>query len=150
MRPAHSRVGTILVLSLVASLILGAVAADAGAKSLRRDAMLELMNAKREARGIAPLDVNPHIGHYSHHHSGVMARKGYLFHTENLANRLKGLHWSIAGENVGSGADVEVLFSAFMASAPHRKNIVRAKFHHVGIGIVRRQGLLWVTMVFYG
>lgn len=149
MKRAQSRIGALVALSLVVSLVLGAIAAEAGAKSLRRDQMLDLVNAKREARGIAALDVSP-IKKYSRHHSGVMARKGFIFHTENLANQLKGMHWSIAGENVGSGSTVDVLFKAFMDSAPHRKNILRKSFEHVGIGIVRSHGSLWVTMVFYG
>jgi uncharacterized protein YkwD len=149
-RRTLSRIGTVVVVSLVASLVLGAVAAEAGAKSLRRDQMLELMNEKREARGIAPLDGSPRLRQYSRHHSVVMARRGYLFHTHNLANKLRGVQWSIAGENVGSGGDVDTLFKAFMDSAPHRKNILRKSFRHVGIGFVQRHGSLWVTMVFYG
>jgi uncharacterized protein YkwD len=139
-----------VVLSLVASLLLGSLASEAGAKSLRRDQMLDLMNAKREARGIAPLDVSNHFGHSSRHHSNAMAHRGYIFHTKNLANLFKGMQWSIAGENVGEGGDVDSLFKAFMDSVPHRKNILRKSFHHVGIGIVQRHGSLWVTMVFYG
>lgn len=149
MKRALSRTGTIVVLSLIASLVLGATAGEAGATT-RRVQMLDLMNAKREARGIATLEGSPRVRRYSHHHSRVMARKGFIFHTQNLANKLKGMHWSIAGENVGSGGDVDSLFKAFMASAPHRKNILRASFRRVGIGIVQRHGSLWVTMVFYG
>ena len=165
MQRTLSRTGTIVMLALVACLVLGVAAvdagaetsanvgntaSDAGAKITRRAQMLELINAKRDARGIAKLDASPRVRRYSHHHSRVMAHRGYLFHTASLAKQLKGIHWSIAGENVGSGGDVDVLFDAFMDSAPHRKNILRASFRRVGIGIVQRDGSLWVTMVFYG
>jgi uncharacterized protein YkwD len=155
------------MLAVVASLVLGATAvdayaetsadagaktsaADASAKTSRRAQMFELINAERQDRGIAALDASARVRRYSHHHSRVMAHRGYLFHTASLAKQLKGIHWSIAGENVGSGGDVDVLFDAFMDSAPHRKNILRASFRRVGIGIVERDGSLWVTMVFYG
>jgi uncharacterized protein YkwD len=162
-----SRTGSIVLLALVACLVLGATAVDAGAetsanagaktasadtgtKTSRRAQMLELINAEREARGIATLDASPRVRRYAHHHSRAMARRGYLFHTASLAKQLQGIHWSIAGENVGSGGELDVLFDAFMDSTPHRKNILRASFHRVGIGIVERHGSLWVTMVFYG
>jgi uncharacterized protein YkwD len=148
-RRGLTRVGTIVILALVVSLTLGAMP-QAGAKTTRREHLLELINAKREAKGVDALRVSPHIATYSRHHSGAMARRGYLFHTANLANQLESVHWSIAGENVGSGGDLDALFDAFMASAPHRKNILRASFDRVGLGIVQRHGDLWVTMVFYG
>jgi uncharacterized protein YkwD len=148
-RRGLKRVGTILILALVASLMLGAMP-QAGAKTTRREHLLELMNAKREAKGVAPLLASPHIASYSRHHSNAMANRGYIFHTANLANELEDVNWSIAGENVGSGGDLDALFDAFMASAPHRKNILRTSFHRVGLGIVQRDGDLWVTMVFYG
>jgi uncharacterized protein YkwD len=39
--------------------------------------------------------------------------------------------------------------AAFMASAPHRANILHSTFHHVAIGAVRVDGALWVTVFFY-
>jgi uncharacterized protein YkwD len=79
-----------------------------------------------------------------------MAKRGYIYHTRSLASRLRSVRWSIAGENVGAGGDTDSLFQAFMQSAPHRRNILRGSFSHVGIGMVRRGDYLWVTMVFYG
>jgi uncharacterized protein YkwD len=39
--------------------------------------------------------------------------------------------------------------AAFMASAPHRANILHRTFRHVAIGAVRVDGALWVTVFFY-
>jgi len=44
-------------------------------------------------------------------------------------------------------ADIE---SAFMASLPHRQNILNKTFRHVAIGAVRVDGVLWVTVFFWG
>ena len=37
-----------------------------------------------------------------------------------------------------------------MASKVHRENILRSSFDHTAIGMVRRNGSLWVTVIFYG
>jgi uncharacterized protein YkwD len=146
-----TRIGTVLALSLVATLVLGAMAPNAGARTLRRNQMLELMNTKRENKHVTDLHISSRLSRYARQHSRQMAKRGYIFHTRSLASRLRSVRWSIAGENVGAGGgDVSSLFQAFMDSAPHRRNILRRSFKHVGIGMVRRGGYLWVTMDFYG
>jgi uncharacterized protein YkwD len=145
-----TRIGTVLALSLVATLVLGAMAPNAGARTLRRTHMLELMNAKRDNRHVVDLDLSPRLSRYARAHSRKMAKRDYIYHTRSLASRLRSVRWSIAGENVGAGGDTDSLFQAFMQSAPHRRNILRGSFSHVGIGMVRRGSYLWVTMVFYG
>jgi uncharacterized protein YkwD len=150
MRRATTRISTVLALALVATLVLGALAPNAGARTLRRDQMLELMNAKRHHKHVVDLDLSPSLSRYARVHSRQMARRGYIYHTRSLAGRLRSVRWSIAGENVGAGGDVSSVFQAFMDSAPHRRNILRRSFRHVGIGMVRRGDYLWVTTIFYG
>ena len=145
-----TRIGAILALSLVATLVLGAVAPNAGAQTLRRDHMLQLMNEKREGRNVRDLSLSAKLSRYAKSHSRHMAKRGYIYHTKSLSSKLRTVRWSIAGENVGAGGDVTSLFRAFMDSAPHRRNILRGSFDHVGIGMVRGGDYLWVTMVFYG
>jgi uncharacterized protein YkwD len=79
-----------------------------------------------------------------------MAQAGYLFHTEDLTAKLKGVDWSIGGENVGVGSDLDGLQDAFMRSKPHRRNILGSRFEHVAIGIVQTDDSFWVTVIFYG
>ncbi len=43
-----------------------------------------------------------------------------------------------------------VIQRAFMASPPHRGNILNRSFRQVAIGAVRVDGMLWVTVFFYG
>jgi uncharacterized protein YkwD len=85
-------------------------------------------------------------------HSDWMARTGHLRHTTDpAAAYLKGMSWHCWGENIavsgGSAADVE---KAFMASPEHRANILNSCFRHVAIGATRVDGVLWVTVFFYG
>jgi uncharacterized protein YkwD len=82
----------------------------------------------------------------------LMARRKSLFHTPNVARYLHGRHWNWWGENVGYSysSDLGSLERAFMRSAPHRHNILSGAYHRVGIGVQRRDGRVWVTLVFYG
>jgi uncharacterized protein YkwD len=79
-----------------------------------------------------------------------MADAGYLFHSEDLAAELEGLDWSMGGENVGVGSSLTDLQDAFMHSKDHRKNILNKVFDHAAVGVVKSDGSLWVTVIFYG
>jgi uncharacterized protein YkwD len=83
-------------------------------------------------------------------HSARMASSGGIYHNPNLAQNANRLRWSILGENVGVGNSVESLHEAFMDSPPHRENVMRSRFRRVGVGILERDGRLWVTVVFLG
>ncbi len=145
------RIAAILVLSLVATLAVSAAAPTASGFTLPRIRMLQLINARRRAAGEQPLQMMTRLVTAARSHSRYMAERGYIFHTANLAVRLQGLNWRIAGENVGAGGTTVLqMFWAFWRSAPHRHNMMLAGFRHVGIGMVRSRGYLWVTMEFYG
>jgi uncharacterized protein YkwD len=81
-----------------------------------------------------------------------MARSGYIFHSTEgqLRRALGGYDWSFGGENVGVGGSLESLQDAFMASRPHRQNILRRAYERIAVGIVRADGRIWVTVIFYG
>jgi uncharacterized protein YkwD len=79
-----------------------------------------------------------------------MADAGYLYHSEDLTDVLDGVDWSMGGENVGVSSTLDDLQAAFMASKPHRKNILQEGFDHVALGVVKSDGNLWVTVIFYG
>jgi uncharacterized protein YkwD len=79
-----------------------------------------------------------------------MADAGELFHTGDLAAKLRGLRWSVGGENVGVAPSLDDLQDAFMASKPHRSNILREGYDHTAIGVVQSDGNFWVTVIFYG
>lgn len=142
-----------VVLLLVLPLLLSGVATDharAGAVARNRDRMLQLTNDVRADRSRDVLELDSQLSRYALRHSRAMAEAGYLFHTDDLAARLKGRDWSIGGENVGMGSSLGDLLAAFMDSRPHRKNILRRSFDHAAIGVVKSDGNLWVTVIFYG
>lgn len=145
----RKRVAAALLLS-AALLAQGAFGPSAVASSRRRDRMVSLTNADRTERGRDALDLDAELSRYAKKHSRAMVDAGYLFHTEHLASKLKGVDWSIGGENVGVGSDLEELQDAFMRSKPHRRNILRKGFEHIAIGIVSADDRFWVTVIFYG
>ena len=146
------RVGTgaLLVVLLTGILLAGTTAVEAQDKATRREQMLELINRARAARDLPRLSLSPSLSKTAKRHSAEMAARGSIFHSRDLRAILAPYDWSVGGENVGAGFSVEGLHEAFMDSAPHRENVLRASFRHVGIGFVRADGALWVTLIFYG
>lgn len=142
-------IGFVLVLALLAP----GIATDharAAASESRTDQMLALTNEARATHGKAALGLNAKLSRYATRHSRQMANAGTLFHTEDLADKLSGLDWSMGGENVGVGPSLTDLQEAFMGSKTHRRNILRNGYDHAAIGVVKSDGNLWVTVIFYG
>jgi uncharacterized protein YkwD len=140
------------VLLLVTALSLGALApSQAGAVQTRREQMLELINKARHNRGISRLSFDRDLNHFAKKHSREMERKDKLFHSDGVYRYLP-RSWRTWGENVGVGVSVRGLHEAFMDSDGHRHNVLNRGFDRVGIGFVRSpgEGILWVTVVFYG
>jgi uncharacterized protein YkwD len=119
---------SLLVAALVAvSLILVGVApASATTSREARMASPDLMSAARA-------------------HTTSMAGSRTLFHTASFSSLCC---WEAVAENVGYGFSVRGLHRQLMRSAPHRANILNPRMRQVGVGIVERNGALWVTEVF--
>ncbi|HXF74080.1 MAG TPA: CAP domain-containing protein [Actinomycetota bacterium] len=153
MRTTRSRrvgTGALLVVLLSGVLLVAAAPGQAQDKATRREQMLELINRARASRDLPKLSLSPSLSKKAKRHSAEMAARGSIFHTEDLRAVLAPYDWSVGGENVGAGFSVEGLHDAFMDSPPHRENVLRASFRRVGIGFVRADGALWVTVIFYG
>jgi uncharacterized protein YkwD len=142
-----------VAIALLIVLLAQGVSADRASGSTdhrRRAHMLSLTNDDRAQYDKAALRLNAMLSRYAKHHSRQMATKGYLFHTADLNSKLKGLDWSIGGENVGVGSTLDGLEVSFMRSTPHRRNILRAAFDHAAVGVIHSNGSYWVTVIFYG
>lgn len=76
-----------------------------------------------------------------------MASTRKLSHNPNYSEQV--CCWSSVGENVGVGSSVAAVQRAFMASSPHRANILSGTFREVGIGVSRgSDGRYYVDEVF--
>ena len=115
-----------------------------------RSQMVQLTNDDRTDKDRSALELDLQLSRYARKHSQDMADAGEIFHTADLAAKLKGKNWSAGGENVGMAQNLPDLEAAFMTSTPHRRNILNREFDHVAIGVVESDGNFWVTVIFYG
>ena len=77
-------------------------------------------------------------------HAAGMASRHSLYHTTLTL----GPGQCGKGENVGYGNSVGQVERAFMNSPKHRANILNGKYDHVGIGVIRSGGQVWVVQLF--
>jgi uncharacterized protein YkwD len=146
------RAKTTLIGVVLAALLAAAVPETAVASSPRemRRTMLSLTNSARRNNGLRPLDLNWRLSKSAIRHSRRMASRHTVFHTANLYRLVRRWHPSVWGENVGMAGTVRRVHRLFMRSSSHRGNILRGGYGKAGIGIVRRGGRTWATVMFYG
>ena len=138
-----------LMLSIV--LIVGFMAPkQAEATTSAERAMASLINRSRHSYGRANLILNESLSNYARRHSATMAAQNRLFHNPYLRSWLRNWSYRILGENVGYGPSITTLHTAFMRSTAHRANILNSRYRHVGVGVVSKNGRLWVTVIFRG
>lgn len=138
----------LLSLLLTAAFAAGAAlvgSAPAEATTTREARMLEKINYARASHGLRPLRLSADLSAAARTHSTSMANSSLLFHTPTLTSLCC---WRAIAENVGYGSSVWDVHRALMHSAPHRANILDSRMRQVGIGIIVRNGNLWVTEIF--
>lgn len=79
-------------------------------------------------------------------HAEDMADQNRLHHNSRLPDQVE--DWESLGENVGRGDSVDDIHRAFMESPTHRAEILSTRSTQVGVGVVEREGVLWVVQVF--
>jgi hypothetical protein len=129
--------------ALFGPLAVGAAAADVPAETR----FLELINAERTSRGLNALALRPEVVPVARAWTASMVSTQVLSHNPSLASQMPS-DWTTIGENVGFGADVDSLHTAFMNSTGHRANIL-GDYHQAGVGVDRdARGRMWVTVNF--
>jgi len=119
----------IAILTLAGTLASSAVAAP------RQQSLLQAVNEVRAAHHLSPLRVNPTLARFAQRHSITMARTHVFAHALPLrfpiASRVIGedLAW-IPGDRPAA------VVAAWMASPPHRANLLSPQFRRIGIGDV--------------
>jgi uncharacterized protein YkwD len=119
------------------------------AVALVHSATLCLLNNERTARGLPKLRSQPTLRSIATRYAGLMVSQGFFDHVSpggsTLGSRIassgytrSSISWS-AGENIGWGSGVEAtaanMVHAWMASPPHRANILDRQFREIGIGV---------------
>lgn len=104
-------------------------------------------NQERTSRGIAALKDDPRIDTVARRHSDQMASDETVYHNSNLQNEIP--PYEYAGENVGMGPDCQSVHDAFMGSPGHKENMLDRDYQRVGVGVTRRDDLIYVTVDFF-
>lgn len=128
-----------------------ASAGPAGASVRPRQRLLALINEVRERRDVRPVRLAPRASRLAGRHSERMARAG-MVSPSGINYRYD--EW---GENVSCGRSIRQAHAKLMEVAEARRNIIRARFHRVGLGIATSRPKLrvchragfWVTEVFF-
>lgn len=123
-------------------------------------AAVEALNVERAAHGLKPLKSDDKLAALAVAHAQDMVLRKFFAHTTpdgvTLRQRLiKGGFPSnyIAGENIQMNSQpehktVQVAVEWLMNSPPHRKNILKPSFNHVGVGVVKSRYRYTLVMDF--
>ncbi|HJR44772.1 MAG TPA: CAP domain-containing protein [Actinomycetota bacterium] len=141
-----------LITASIATLLLatlfpaGTASAACYSNSRSEKRFARLINRARTSQPNLTLD--PELSKAAKVHTGEMVRSNTLHHTSSDALRRRVTNWTTLGENVGVGSAVGSLHDAFMNSTAHRANILRNEYRYVGVGVTKKDGRMWVTVIF--
>src|SRR5438309_11760956 len=131
------------LISTVILLVPVAAAADSGTEGQ----FVSDTNSARASHGLARYSVAGDMVSVARRWAAHMAAHHELAHNPSFTSQV--CCWSHVGENVGVGPSVSAIQRAFMASSPHRANILNSDYTQVGIGTARgTDGKLYVDELF--
>lgn len=122
------------------------------------DTVFLLTNRERARASLTPVRRNAELARAAQLQAEQMAAAGKLAHEipgsrfPTLVSRLKvvGYQYRAVGENVAEGyTSGAALMAGWMTSAPHRANILSARFTETGVGMARsKTGRTYTAQVF--
>lgn len=116
--------------------------------------LLAMINAARNAEGLAALARHDVLSKLAHEHAASMAEAQRLAHDTGRGSAVEraeraGVVVTALGENVAHAMDVKAAHRTLWASPSHRGNLLDPRFDHAGIGAaLDSDGTLWVAEVF--
>jgi uncharacterized protein YkwD len=113
---------------------------------------------RRTTESASKLAKEAAVARVAREYSQEMKRDGFFSHTapdgKRLESRLReaGIQFSSAGENLAkvtnSSDPASYAHTLLMQHEEHRKNILDAKYHFLGIGAARDGETVWITQIF--
>jgi cysteine-rich secretory family protein len=141
----------ILMLSALLVLLGGAAAVAQQFDEQAEREFVQLMNQERARAGRSSLKVEDRLTQAARAHSQSMAQAKQLSHQlagePKLSKRLAAtnLRFNDDAENVAYDYSVQAAHDGLMKSPGHRANILNPQYNTVGVGVVRRGEVYWVT-----
>ena len=113
--------------------------------------LVQLINEVRADYGLAPLREDARLKAVARSHTKLMVSENTLSHQlpgENVFGKrlqLSGVYFYAAGETAAFNSTADAAQESFLHSPPHRRIILDPRYDAVGIGVVARDGMVWVT-----
>jgi uncharacterized protein YkwD len=153
MKRPQRGLATGLAAVLVGAIVPLTTAASASASScysykLSEKKFARKTNAARSRAGLSKLHLDPQLSRVSRFHTGEMVKDHSLYHTTETQFDRRVTNWAVVGENIGYGGGVDSLQRAFMKSPAHHANIMHKGYRYLGVGVIKKNGLMWVTVEF--
>lgn len=132
-------------------------AKDAAAATRKvEQSILDLVNAERRKKNLAPLRNDEALAEKARTYSRRMAKEQFFSHVDpqgvDITGRYDKVACSALGENLFSCTNVRDperrALTAWMSSEGHRQNILMAEFTDTGIGVWKEGNRYFVTQVF--
>ena len=105
--------------------------------------LVSMTNSTRAREGLGALSVNSELTSAAYAKAQDMLANQYFAHTSPQGKtpwdfiKNSGYNYAYAGENLAIGyTDASELFSAWMASATHRQNILNPNFREIGMAVL--------------
>ncbi len=146
-----TRARTLVVLATIFCLALPAFAAQAQASPTQD--IVNRINAKRAAHGLAPLRISSSLSRSSKAYSSRMMRTGYFGHQARIqASRRFRRLGEVLEYRRGYRAAVRATLRDWLNSPQHRGVIMSASFKYIGAGLTRghfhgRRATIWVAQL---
>ncbi len=143
--------GSTVMLALVALIAVALPVRHAGADASSPVAVEhrlgQLINADREAHGLAPLRIDVRLVSSSRWWSGDMAARGRLAHDGNLSRAVpsSATRWSENVAQTWSGDAAAAIHEFFMTSPLHRANVLDPAFTDLGVGVAHADDSTYAT-----
>jgi Cysteine-rich secretory protein family len=116
--------------------------------------VFEQLNQERQKAGLPALEWNELVADAARRHAALLAQKAELSHQyadePSLPERIgaTGVRFTSAAENVARTEHIEDVHLALMGSPGHRANMLSPKYNAAGIGVVERDGKIYVAQDF--
>ena len=114
--------------------------------------VMRLVNQIRKQNGLKELETDWQLSRVARYKSEDMKKNNYFSHTSptygSPFDMMKkfGISYKGAGENIAKGQKTpQAVVNAWMNSAGHRENILKASYTHIGVGYVEN-GHYWTQM----
>ncbi|MEW6696651.1 MAG: CAP domain-containing protein [Bacillota bacterium] len=113
-----------------------------GVNSADEQAMLNMINKERAAKGLKPLAMDGKLTQIARTKAKDMVDNNYFSHNSPTHGspfdmmKKNGITYRYAGENLAGAPDVNTAHQNLMKSPAHRANILSDKYTKVGIGVV--------------